>query len=138
MKTKTIISITILISFTISISCKKLNLEHEEARNIEIKDIDFSKLNNGEYNGYYAGGMYGCRENECKVTVDISKVTDIELIKSKEDRPIEFFNELYIRVIEKQSLKVDVISGATLTSKAHLKAIENALVKAEQDSLMIK
>jgi major membrane immunogen (membrane-anchored lipoprotein) len=31
------------------------------------------------------------------------------------------------RVIREQSLQVDTISGATLTSKAFLKAIENAL-----------
>ncbi|HHV58206.1 MAG TPA: FMN-binding protein, partial [Firmicutes bacterium] len=34
-------------------------------------------------------------------------------------------------VIKSQSLQVDVISGATLTSKAHLKAVENALEQAE-------
>jgi uncharacterized protein with FMN-binding domain len=38
---------------------------------------------------------------------------------------------LFRHVIESQSLQVDVISGATLTSKAHLKALENALEQAE-------
>lgn len=33
------------------------------------------------------------------------------------------------RVVENQSLKVDVVTGATVTSKALLKAIENALEK---------
>ncbi|WP_368487958.1 FMN-binding protein [Clostridium sp. BJN0013] len=35
--------------------------------------------------------------------------------------------DLFQKVIELQSLQVDIISGATLTSKAHLKALENAL-----------
>ena len=40
-------------------------------------------------------------------------------------------NNLFDEVIKSQSLQVDVISGATLTSKAHLKAVENALEQAE-------
>jgi uncharacterized protein with FMN-binding domain len=40
---------------------------------------------------------------------------------------------LYERVIEAQSLQVDTISGATLTSKAHLQCVENALVQAQHE-----
>lgn len=40
--------------------------------------------------------------------------------------------DLFRHVIESQSLQVDVISGATLTSKAHLKALENALEQAKR------
>lgn len=32
--------------------------------------------------------------------------------------------------IEAQSLQVDTVSGATLTSKAYLKSVENALMQA--------
>lgn len=38
---------------------------------------------------------------------------------------------LFDEIIENQSLQVDVVSGATLTSKAHLNAVENALKQAE-------
>jgi uncharacterized protein with FMN-binding domain len=34
--------------------------------------------------------------------------------------------------LSSQSLQVDVISGATLTSKTHLKALEDALKKAQE------
>lgn len=119
-------------------ACEKIDNEHNEANNVTLSEIDFSKLKSGEYLGYYAGGMYGWRENECKVVIDSigkgsSIVSKIELIRSVEDRPNSFFEELYNRVIEKQSLQVDVISGATLTSKAHFKAIEDALLKSEQE-----
>jgi uncharacterized protein with FMN-binding domain len=40
---------------------------------------------------------------------------------------------LYSRVIAQQSLQVDTISGATLTSKAYLQAVENALVQAQYE-----
>lgn len=140
MKSKIIILNSGLIFLTSFIGCEKIDSEHDEAMNLEIKVIDFSKLNYGEYKGYYAGGMYEWRENECLVTIDSisndsSRVSKIELIRSVEDRPQSFFDELYKRVIEKQSLQVDVISGATLTSKAHLKAIENALIKSEKGKI---
>jgi len=40
---------------------------------------------------------------------------------------------LYDRVIAGQSLHVDTVSGATLTSKAYLQAVENALVQAQRE-----
>ena len=36
-------------------------------------------------------------------------------------------DELTSRIIEQQTLKVDVVTGATVSSKAFLKAVENAL-----------
>lgn len=117
--------------------CTKINEEHKEAANLYISNINFQSLKTGTFRGYYEGGMYGWRENECLVTVDSTstgsvQVVAVELIRSVEDRPHSFFAELYHRVIDRQSLQVDVITGATLTSRAHLKALENALIKAKQ------
>lgn len=129
-RNKTII-LAILAIFIVLQGCsKKLLLEHEEAMNVEIKDIDFRTLRSGEYNGYYEGGMYQWRENECKVLVDSQKVTIIELVSSTAQYTQEFIDTLYGRVINQQTLQVDAVSGATLDSKACLKAIENALIKA--------
>jgi len=134
---KYIVFVFALIIMNISLSsCEKLNLEHEEARNVIIENIDFTKLNVGEYTGYYAGGMYGWRENECRILIeelnnDTNRVVTIELISSKSDYTKQFLDTLYNRVITKQSLQIDAVSGATLDSKACLKAVENALIKAE-------
>ncbi len=138
MKTRNLVTLTALVVFILlsSSSCEKLTEEHEEAQSVTIKNINFSKLKKGEYSGYYAGGMYGWRENECRVIVDSitsdsSKVVTIELIKSEADYTKEFLDTLYSRVLAEQSLQVDAVSGATLDSKACLKAIEDALIKAE-------
>ena len=50
-----------------------------------------------------------------------------------ENKDDEFLNNLYSKVIEKQSLEIDVTSGATLTTKAYLKSIENAYNDAEDN-----
>ncbi len=109
-----------------------LSKEHKEAINLPIRAVDFNNLKDGTYLGEYEGGMYKWRNNEVQVTVSSGKVTDIKLLKNKENLKPEFTNKLYDRVIKAQSLQVDTISGATLTSKAYLKSVENALDKAEK------
>jgi uncharacterized protein with FMN-binding domain len=115
-----------------SASCSKLSIEHQEARNIEISEIDFSILQDGSYRGYYEGGMYRWRENECEVRVLTGSVTEIQLLTSTAEYTNAFLDTLYNRVIKQQTLQVDVVSGSTLDSKACLKAIEDALSKALQ------
>lgn len=112
------------------IAYSKLEKEHNEARNIPLNEVDFSRLKDGTYIGEYEGGMYKWRENQVRVTVSSGKVTKIELLESKLKVTPEL-NKLYDRVIQNQSLQVDAITGATLDSKAFLKAVENALKNAQ-------
>ncbi len=106
--------------------------ERREGKNLPIAAIDFKELRDGTYVGEYEGGSYKMRANKVQVTVSSGKVTDIKVLTHKENRPQEFTGELYGRVIKDQSLQVDTISGATITSKAYLKSVENALVKAQE------
>jgi len=116
------------------IGWSKLSKEHREARSLPLNAVDFSKLNDGTYHGAYEGGMYKWRANECQVTVSSGKVTDIRLVGSKDPGGKNTQHEaLYDRAIQAQSLQVDTISGATLTSKAYLQAVENALVQAQHE-----
>jgi uncharacterized protein with FMN-binding domain len=111
----------------------RLVKEHQEARSLPLDAVDFAKLNDGTYHGAYEGGMYKWRANECDVTVTNGQVTDIQLAVSQDPGGKNTQHKaLYDRVIEAQSLQVDTISGATLTSKAYLQAVENALVQAQR------
>jgi uncharacterized protein with FMN-binding domain len=107
--------------------------EHREARSLPLNAVDFGKLADGSYHGEYAGGMYKWRANACDVTVANGRVTAIELASSQDPGSKNTqCQELYQRVIQAQSLQVDTISGATLTSKAYLQCVENALIPAQQ------
>ena len=110
-----------------------LSKEHNEAKNLPLNTVDFSKLNDGTYIGEYEGGMYKWRATKVQVTVSSGKVKDIKLLSSS-DPGCKNTNQapLYDKVIEAQSLQVDTVSGATLTSKAYLKSVENALIKAQK------
>jgi uncharacterized protein with FMN-binding domain len=106
--------------------------EHKEARSLPLNAVDFSRLSDGTYHGAYAGGMYKWRANECDVTVTKGKVSSIQLVGSKDPGSKNTqVDVLYDRVIQAQSLQVDTISSATLTSKAWLQAVENALIQAQ-------
>jgi uncharacterized protein with FMN-binding domain len=110
----------------------RLKKEHQEARNLPLDGVDFSRLNDGKYHGRYEGGMYKWRANECDVTVLGGKVIDIKLANSQDPGAKNtIYQPLYERVIQDQSLQVDTISGSTLTSNAYLKAVEIALIPAQ-------
>jgi len=112
----------------------RLSKEHKEARSLPLNAVDFAKLTDGTYHGAYEGGMYKWRANECDVTVTNGTVAGIQLVGSKDPGGKNTQHEaLYDRVIQAQSLQVDTISGATLTSKAYLQAVENALVQAQRE-----
>lgn len=116
-----------------AIGWSQLSKEHAEARNLPLNAVDFNRLKDGTYTGYYEGGMYKWRANKVEVTVISGKVADIKLVSPiNGDKEPGKKVELYDRVIKEQSLKVDAISGATLDSKAYLKAVENALKKAQK------
>ena len=104
--------------------------ERREGRNLPIADVDFSMLSDGTYHGEYAGGRLKLRANEVEITISSAKITGIESITSANTPTAGLTEALFERVIEEQSVQVDTVSGATITSKSYLKSIEDALVTA--------
>lgn len=105
---------------------------------IEIGNPDFSKLRDGTFEGKYRGTRDKFRDVTVEIKISSGVLTKIKvkrdaLKKGRErENKCEDAAEIVLgRVIEKQSLKVDVISGATLTCKTRLKAVEDALEKAQ-------
>ena len=92
-------------------------------KEIKIENVDLSTISDGKYTGSCDASYIA---SEVSVTVKDHKITDISLLKHKNERgkPAEVIPG---KVVEAQSLKVDTISGATNSSKVILKAIENAL-----------
>jgi uncharacterized protein with FMN-binding domain len=126
--------IVVLLAVGGGIGWSLLTKEHRDAASLPLNAVDFDKLSDGKYHGVYAGGVYKWRFNECDVTVTNNKVTDINLSVSN-DPAKENMNaeELYDRVIKAQSLQVDTLSSSTLTSKAYLQCVENALIQAQHE-----
>lgn len=90
---------------------------------IDIGFVDFSLVEAGSYEGYWDGDMV---KASVAVEAEDGYVTDIRILKHEcgMGSPAE---AVVARVVEKQSLQVDTVSGATYSSRVILRAIENAL-----------
>ena len=92
--------------------------------NIKINGINISDINDGIYSGKYNAGRWS---NQLNVTVKGHKITEINIEDDVTFVKRDVSDELFNKVIEAQNTEVDAVSQATVTSKAYLKSIENAL-----------
>lgn len=86
-------------------------------------------LNSGEYLGE-ARGIGG--PIKVKVTIKLKKITDIEVVYHNETRGVSTnaISTIINAIIKKQSTDVDAVSGVTVSSKAIIAAVNNAIEKA--------
>jgi uncharacterized protein with FMN-binding domain len=106
---------------------------------ITVSTPDLASKPDGTYNGSYTlklppGGMAAFRSITVDVTMGGGVITTIVITKPKDLAKGDFSNAIVAGpkgVIAKQSLDVDAVSGASYSSKAFLKAVENALSKEE-------
>ncbi len=111
-----------------------------EIAEMQIGQVDFSRLNDGTYTGSFTGTKGHMRDVTLTVTIANGVVTDVSIPNEAlddEGNPLELGEgvtsvEYLNRAVNAQSLGIDAISGATLTSKTLLKALENALEQAQK------
>jgi|SRR6056297_1999262 len=97
----------------------------QEGENIDVNDVDLNYL---EDDGFYTGKFkFGRWSNEAKVTIENKKIVDIEFTDDITLSQNEVKEEIIKKIIDEQKTKVDVVSSATVTSKAYMKSVENAL-----------
>ncbi|MGE5654017.1 MAG: RnfABCDGE type electron transport complex subunit G [Bacillota bacterium] len=91
--------------------------------------ITFDRVVDGEYTGEAAG--FG-GPISVKVHVAGGKLTKVEILSHKETPGVAdpAFKGIPKAMIEKQSVEVDVISGATIVSEAVIEAVKKALASA--------
>lgn len=98
---------------------------------VPLGEYDLAGLADGEYTGKerYLGDDF-----EVKVTLLDHRIDKIEILKADERKYTKMASAVTARVVEKQSLDVDAVSGATVTSKVFRNAISNALSKAPKET----
>ncbi len=99
----------------------------EAARNLEVETpTDLADISDGRYRGTYDAGLVVVR---LTVAVADGRMTGIELEHHENGKgaPAETIVE---EVLQEQSLEVDCVSGATVSSKVILKSVERALAAA--------
>jgi len=96
----------------------------EAGENLAINPVNLGKIEDGTYTGVYKAGRW---TNEVAVSVADHRISNIDVVKTVTMESPEMTSTIINSVIEKQNTTIDTVSGATVTSKAYLKAIENAL-----------
>ena len=109
-------------------------------QNIEYKIEDDKSENNNSHGNFNDGVYYGEAEGfrpglKVQVIVEEGRITKVEVIEHNEvnqrfwGKPVEMIPQ---QIVQNQSTEVDVISGATYTSKGIINAVNDALNKAIQ------
>jgi uncharacterized protein with FMN-binding domain len=94
---------------------------------IPIEDVDFTKVADGTYTGTFS---YSKTPTTVEIAVKDHKIETLNILEhGTTDYAKKAVEGIEKNVLEAQSLKVDVITGASTSSKAILKALELALKK---------
>jgi len=109
-----------------------------EIAEMPIGEVRFTNLQDGVYTGTYSGTKNALRDVALEVTVQDGSVESGRILRGaldSEGNPAELNGGITAQdflqtALDAQSLQVDAVSGATLTSKTLLKALENALRQA--------
>ncbi len=96
----------------------------DEMAQMQINNVDLNSLSDGTYRGSFRGYRWS---NSVEVVIESNRIADIRITEKHRFHREELIQELTSRIIDEQSIDVDTVSGATVSSKAFLKAIENAL-----------
>lgn len=98
--------------------------EYRAAEEMEIVEIDLRRIPDGTYYGTAETIMAAA---DVAVTVEEKRITKIELIRHVHSNGA-MAEAVLDQIIEKQTLSVDAVSGATISSLVLLKAVEEALI----------
>ena len=96
----------------------------DEGTKIAINPVSIQQVEDGIYEGTFDFQRWS---NRIQVTVNQGTITHIQVIDDMRFVKDEVRSTLFDSVLSHQSLEVDTVSQATISSKAYLKAIEKAL-----------
>ncbi len=106
-----------------------------EAVDNALENVDASDMEPYEPQGYVgrALGFYDNSEIVLDVIIEDGEIKDIIVMEENETKGIGdgAINAVIDRIIENQSTDVDVQTGATVSSKATMEAVEMAMAKAD-------
>lgn len=116
----------LLLLFSTAVLFYCANAEVQAVRGMRINHVDVSKVKDGDYLGAFA---YGGFNYVVRVNVVDHQIVDVLILKNRTTKWAKKAERVAKSILDQQRNDVDAISGATTTSKAFLKAVENALEK---------
>jgi uncharacterized protein with FMN-binding domain len=114
--------IFMILTFVMTQSCGQKFWLH--ALKTDIESVDLKNVQDGIYSGEYESGV----KARVQVSVSNNKIKEVKILEHKTQLG-KRAEKIVDDVVEKQSLNVDAITGATMSSVVILKALEVALKK---------
>ena len=96
----------------------------EEGQQLTLSPINLTSVEDGVYRGQFDFKRWS---NTLEVTVFNHQITEINIIDDVQFVKEGVSKELFKKIIDEQAIPDDLVSEATITSKAYMKAIEDAL-----------
>jgi len=99
----------------------------DDVKDFKIPDIDLSRIDDGEYEGSCTISRWAMT---VMVTVQDHKIKNVAIVdKMMSNLNEELITRINESVVGRQSPNFDAVSGASITSKAYMIAITDALSK---------
>lgn len=96
-----------------------------EIKKLVINEVDLSKVPDGTFRGTYRKGRW---KYDVEVTIKDHRIVAVKSLDAGMNKLWADFNsKVETAILDRQSVGIDVVSGATITTKAMQKAVENAL-----------
>ena len=97
-----------------------------EIKKLTLNNVDLSQKADGVYRGSYHKGRWNY---DVEVTVAGHKITGIKQTNTSMQARKGLTSKIVEKIIAGQGPKIDVVSGASVDTKAMCKAVENALTR---------
>lgn len=91
--------------------------------------MEHQKLFDGIYEGSYRRGPMKAR---VKITIENQRISSIDLLEHDTWKGEEAEKIIPDRIIQEQSTEVDTVSGATMSSRVIMNAVQNAVDRAKK------
>jgi uncharacterized protein with FMN-binding domain len=93
-------------------------------KRLVIREVDPANVPDGTYSGSYHKGRW---TYDVELVIQDHRITAVKNTNKRMEMFQDFNNALTSALLEKQYIPFDTVSGATINTKAFLKAVENAL-----------
>ncbi|MCK4602514.1 MAG: FMN-binding protein [Phycisphaerae bacterium] len=117
--------VTVLLA-VVFVSCQNRQ-EMRHVRDMTIGDVDPAAIADGDYPGEFT---YDKFTYVVMTTIQRGRIGSIDVLTCRNNRHARKAQAVIGNIIEAQTTNVDAITGATTTSKALMKAVENSLTDA--------
>lgn len=127
MKRKKIIITGIVIFAILSAGVFAITRDLSHMKDIELQGINLSSFVDGNYTGTFEHGRF---TNTLTVHIEDNRIVGIDIDNDVWAAWVmNISDEVFDRVIRAQDTEIDAVAGATVTTTAYLKAIENAFTR---------